>query len=338
MKILVTGGAGFIGSNFIHYWSKFHPNDQIVNLDKLTYAGNLENLKDSENNPNYRFIQGDIADYSLVDKLFTKEKFDIVVHFAAESHVDRSILEPSVFIRTNVLGTGVLLDNARRHDVKRFHHISTDEVFGAIEEGEKRKFNESTPYAPRSPYSASKAGADHLVRAYNTSFGLPVTITNCSNNYGPYLFPEKLISLAITNLLEDKKVPVYGQGKQSRDWLYVEDHCRAIEAVLEKGRVGETYCVGGMDEEITNLEVVEMICHLLDKDPKEVIEFVKDRPGHDFKYVVDWSKINKELGWKPSYDFKTWLAKTVNWYKNNEAWWKRVKDGSYKEYYKKQYS
>lgn len=337
MKILVTGGAGFIGSNFIHYWHKTHPKDQIVNLDKLTYAGNLENLKDLEKDPNYHFVHGDIADYDLVNKLFTKEKFDTVVHFAAETHVDRSIINASAFVRTNVLGTQVLLDNALKHGVKRFHHVSTDEVFGAIGEEEKRKFNENTPYAPRSPYSASKAGSDHLVRAYHETFGLPVTITNCSNNYGPYLFPEKLIALAVTNLLEGKKVPVYGQGKQCRDWLFVEDHCRAIEAVLEKGKVGETYCVGGMDEEVTNLEVVKAICELLGKNSEESIEFVKDRPGHDFKYVVDWSKIKKELGWEPLYDFKTWLEKTVEWYKDNEAWWKGVKDGSYKEYYKEQY-
>lgn len=336
-KILVTGGAGFIGSNFIRYWHKHHSYDEIYNLDKLTYAGNLENLRELDGDLRYHFVLGDITDPALVESLFEKEKFDTVVHFAAESHVDRSILESAVFVKTNVLGTHVLLEAALRNHVKRFHHVSTDEVFGAIEEDENRRFDEDTPYAPRSPYSASKAGSDHLVRAYYTSFGLPVTITNCSNNFGPYLFPEKLISLAVTNLLEGKKVPVYGSGLQSRDWLYVEDHCRAIEAVLEKGKVGETYCVGGMNEEVTNLEVIKMVCRLLDKDLESSIEFVKDRPGHDFKYQVDWSKINKELGWKPLYDFKTWLEKTVEWYREHREWWQNIKNGSYRDYYQKQY-
>lgn len=327
-KILVTGGAGFIGSNFIRYWHKNHPYDEIYNLDKLTYAGNLENLRELDGDSRYHFVLGDITDPVLVEGLFEKEKFDTIVHFAAESHVDRSILESSVFVKTNVLGTHTLLEAALSNGVKRFHHVSTDEIFGAIEEGEDRKFNENTPYAPRSPYSASKAGSDHLVRAYHATFGLPVTITNCSNNFGPYLFPEKLISLAVTNLLEGKKVPVYGTGQQSRDWLYVEDHCRAIEAVLEKGRVGETYCVGGMNEEITNLEVVRKICQILNRDFESSIEFVKDRPGHDFKYQVDWSKINRELGWKPLYDFETWLEKTVEWYKDHPQWWQNIKNGN----------
>lgn len=326
MKILVTGGAGFIGSNFVHYWNLNHPDDSIVVLDKLTYAGNLGSLKDLEGQKNYKFVKGDICDAPFVDNLFKEEKFDIVVHFAAESHVDRSIAEPAVFVKTNVLGTQVLLEAALDHNVKRFHHVSTDEVFGAIEESETRKFNEDTPYAPRSPYAASKAGSDHLVRAYNVTYGLPITITNCSNNYGPFHFPEKLIPLAITNLMEGKKIPVYGQGKQSRDWLYVEDHCRAIEMVLEKGKVGETYLVGGMDtDEWTNLQVATEICKIMGKNPEENIEFVADRKGHDFKYVVDWSKIKNELGWKPQHEFGEWLEKTVNWYKDNRVWWEPLK-------------
>ncbi|MDD2822487.1 MAG: dTDP-glucose 4,6-dehydratase [Candidatus Daviesbacteria bacterium] len=326
MKILVTGGAGFIGSNFVHYWNKSHPEDLIVVLDKLTYAGNLESLKDLEGQENFKFVKGDIVDAPFVDNLFREEKFDTVVHFAAESHVDRSILEPAIFIKTNVMGTQVLLDASLNNNVKRFHHVSTDEVFGAIGEMETRKFNEETAYSPRSPYAASKAGSDHLVRAYSVTYDLPITITNCSNNYGPYHFPEKLIPLAITNLMTDKKIPVYGQGKQSRDWLYVEDHCRAIEAVLLKGKIGETYCVGGMEsEEWTNLQVAQEICRIMGKDPEQSIEFVTDRKGHDFKYVVDWSKIKNELGWKPQHEFKEWLEKTVEWYKNNQAWWEPLK-------------
>ena len=303
MKKLITGGAGFIGSNFVHHWAEKHPSDEIVVLDKLTYAGNLENLSDLEDNKNITFIKGDIANAKLVDQLFAKERFDLVVHFAAETHVDRSLLSSSDFVKTNVLGTQVLLEAGLRHKIKHFHHVSTDEVFGAIGENEHWKFTENTPYHPRNPYSASKAAADHLVRSYNISLGLPVTITNCSNNYGPYLFPEKLISLAVTNLIEGKTVPIYGSGKQSRDWLYVEDHCRAIETVILKGKIGETYCVGGMNEEITNLEVIQKICKIMSKDFDSSIVFVKDRPGHDFKYIVDWTKIHKELGWKPKYEF-----------------------------------
>jgi dTDP-glucose 4,6-dehydratase len=337
MKLLVTGGAGFIGSNFVHFWHNNHPEDQIVVLDKLTYAGNLENLQSLKDQENFIFIKGDITDAPMVNQLFKEQKFDTVVHFAAESHVDRSIMEPAIFIKTNVLGTQVLLDAAQNFEVKRFHHVSTDEVFGAIEEGENRKFDEQTSYAPRSPYAASKASSDHLVRAYHVTYGLPVTITNCSNNYGPYHFPEKLIPLAITNLIEGKKIPVYGQGKQTRDWLYVEDHCRAIEAVLLKGKVGETYCVGGMDEEINNLEVAKKICQIMNKNPEEGIEFIKDRPGHDFKYAIDWSKIKNELGWKPKHAFDEWLKKTIDWYVENQEWWKNIKSGEYLNYYKKQY-
>lgn len=335
MKILVTGGAGFIGSNFILYWIKNHPEDEIVNLDKLTYAGNLENLKSLENNKNYKFIYGDICDAKIVDEAI--KGVNIVVHFAAESHVDRSILEPSPFITTNVVGTQILLNAALRNNVKKFHHISTDEVFGSLPLKSKEKFNENTKYDPRSPYSASKAGSDHLVNAYCHTFGLPVTITNCSNNFGPYQFPEKLIPLAITNLLEDKKIPLYGDGLYVRDWLYVEDHCRAIEAVLTKGKAGETYCVGGMTEEINHLTLTKKILKLLGKDESS-IEFVKDRPGHDRKYSVDWSKIKNELGWEPMHNFDEWLEKTVEWYKENRKWWENIKSGDYKDYYKKQYN
>lgn len=335
MKLLVTGGAGFIGANFVKYWLKNHPNDDIVNLDALTYAGNLENLKDCENNPRYTFIKGDITDGETVNKIM--EDIDIVVHFAAESHVDRSILEPSKFIRTNVLGTQVLLEAATYYHVQRFHHVSTDEVFGALDLHDKKKFSEETPYNPHSPYSASKAASDHLVRAYHTTYGLPITITNCSNNFGPYQFPEKYIPLAITNLLEGQKIPVYGDGLHVRDWLYVEDHCRAIELVLEKGKVGETYCIGGMTNDVSNIEVVRKILKILGKSD-DYIDYVKDRPGHDRRYAIDWSKIKKELGWQPKYDFDTWLEKTVQWYKDNKEWWKKIKSGEYKEYYKKQYS
>ena len=334
MKLLVTGGAGFIGSNFILYWIKNHPEDQIINFDKLTYAGNLNNLQSVEDNPHYTFMHGDICDPVTVDNAM--EGVDTVVHFAAESHVDRSIMDPSIFVKTNVLGTQVLLESALKHKVSRFHHISTDEVFGSLSLETDDKFSEATPYNPRSPYSASKAGSDHLVRAYHTTYGLPITITNCSNNFGPYHFPEKLIPLAITNLLQDKKVPVYGDGLYVRDWLYVEDHARAIDAVLERGVVGQTYLIGGMKKLYSNLEIVKMIIALLGKD-ESYIEFVKDRPGHDRKYDVDWSKIQNELGWEPLHDFESWLEKTVEWYKANEEWWKNVKSGAYQEYYQKQY-
>lgn len=334
MKLLVTGGAGFIGSNFIHYWLANHPEDQVVNFDKLTYAGNLENLRSVEENPRYTFIHGDITNPADVESAM--QGVDVVVHFAAESHVDRSILEPAAFVQTNVVGTQVLLDAALKNNVKRFHHISTDEVFGSIDLESDEKFRESTPYAPRSPYAASKAGSDHLVRAYYTTYELPITITNCSNNFGPYHFPEKLIPLAITNVLEGKKIPVYGDGLNIRDWLYVEDHCRAIDLVLQKGKIGETYLVGGMTSLIPNIEVARRILKLLGKD-ESYIEFVKDRPGHDRKYDVDWSKIKNELGWEPLHSFDEWLEKTVEWYKENTEWWKKVKTGEYQKYYQKQY-
>lgn len=334
MKLLVTGGAGFIGSNFIHYWLKEHPEDTIINFDKLTYAGNLENLRDIESHQNYSFVHGDICDADTV--LTAMKGVDTVVHFAAESHVDRSIADPSSFVRTNVLGTQVLLDAALKHSVKRFHHISTDEVFGTLDPAGHDKFTVDSPYAPRSPYAASKSGADHMVRASYITYGLPVTITNCSNNFGPYHFPEKLIPLAITNIMEGKKVPVYGDGMQIRDWLHVNDHCRAIDAVLQHGKIGETYLVGGMTELFPNIEIVKKILKLLDQD-ESYIEFVKDRPGHDKKYDVDWTKIKNELGWEPQYTFDEWLAKTVQWYKDNETWWKNIKSGEYQEYYKTQY-
>lgn len=334
MKLLVTGGAGFIGANFIHYWVQNHPNDIIINFDKLTYAGNLENLRGLESNENYSFVKGDICDRSAVDTVM--KQVDTVVHFAAESHNDRANMDPTVTVKTNVVGTQVLLEAAMGANIQRFHHISTDEVFGHIPLDANWKFNEDTNYNPRSIYPASKAGSDHLVRAYHIAFGLPITITNCSNNFGPYQFPEKLIPLTITNLLEGKKVPIYGDGLYTRDWLYVEDHCRAIEVVLMRGTVGETYLVGGMTELIPNIEVVKKLISILGKDESS-IEFVRDRPGHDRKYDVDWSKIKKELDWQPLHNFDEWLEKTAEWYKSHEDWWKKIKSGEYKEYYEKQY-
>jgi len=334
MNLLVTGGAGFIGSNFILYWMRTHPEDSVINFDKLTYAGNLENLKEIENLPNYVFIHGDICDTNAVIKALAG--VDTVVHFAAESHVDRSILESSPFIQTNIVGTHVLLEASLKAGVKRFHHVSTDEVFGSLDIHDSKKFTEATPYDPRSPYSASKASSDHLVRAYYHTYGLPMTITNCSNNYGPYQFPEKLIPLAITNSIEGKKVPVYGDGFNIRDWLYVEDHCRAIDLVLQKGKIGETYCIGGTDQDFNNLTIVKKILSFLGKD-ESFIEFVKDRPGHDRRYAINWDKIHKELGWKPLHDVDTWLMKTIEWYKNNQQWWRHIKSGEYQTYYKEQY-
>ncbi len=331
MTILITGGAGFIGSNFIYYWLKKHPGDKIINLDLLTYAGNLENLKEAEKNSCYTFVKGDIGDKKLVNNLM--KKVDLVVNFAAETHVDRSIINSGNFIRTNVWGTQVLLEAARRYNV-RFHHISTDEVFGHLKEKEA-PFNEKSPYAPRSPYSASKAAADHLVRAYFHTYGLPVTISNCSNNYGPFQFPEKLIPLFITNLLEGKKVPIYGDGKNIRDWIHVLDHNRGVELILQKGKIGETYCLGGNNEK-TNLEVTLMILDLMGQNPK-MIEYVKDRPGHDRRYAIDSSKAQKELGWRPRIDFKKGLEETVKWYRENKNWWQRIKNKEYQDYYKKQY-
>lgn len=326
--LLVTGGAGFIGSNFIRFWLQAHPNDSIINLDALTYAGNLKNLAGIEEGENYRFVQGSILDAGVVDELVANT--DTIVHFAAESHVDRSILGPEAFVETNVKGTFVLLEAVRRHEV-HFHHISTDEVFGALSLDTEEKFTESTPYQPSSPYSASKAGSDHLVRAYHETYGVAATITNCSNNFGPYQHPEKFISRMVTNLLDDQPVKIYGDGKYVRDWLHVEDHCRAIEAVLQKGKVGETYLVGGMSEDISNLEVAQLLLAYMEK-PADQIEFVKDRPGHDRRYAVDWQKIHNELGWQPQHSFTDWLHKTVDWYKDNEAWWRPLKDEAEKIY------
>lgn len=337
MKMLVTGGAGFIGSNFILYWLKNHADDKIVNLDKLTYAGNLENLKSVENNPNYVFAHQDICNAQAVNDLIKQHNIDTVVHFAAESHVDRSIIDPAPFVKTNVEGTYVLLEAALKNNVKRFHHISTDEVFGALKLDSNERFSEKTSYDPRSPYSASKASSDHLVRAYNVTYGLPVTISNCSNNFGPFQFPEKLIPLAITNLIENKKIPVYGDGLYVRDWLYVDDHCRAIDLILEKGKIGETYLIGGLTEDIPNIEVIRKILSLMGKN-EDAIEYVKDRPGHDRRYAMDWSKINRELGWSPKHGFDEYLKLTIDWFIDNKEWWKRIKTGEYLKYYEKQYA
>lgn len=329
-KILVTGGCGFIGSNFISYWLKKHPKDKIINLDKLTYAGHLSSTKEFKNNKNYKFVKGDICDSKIVEKVM--KGIDIVVHFAAESHVDRSILGPQVFIKTNIIGTQVLMDTALKYRVKRFHHVSTDEVFGALPLG-RGKFDEHTKYDPRSPYSASKAGSDHLVKAYYETFGLPITITNSSNNFGPFQDPEKFLPRMITNLINGGQIPIYGDGKYVRDWLFVEDHCRAIERVLQKGKVGETYLVGGLTKDVNNLEIAKKLLKIFSKD-KSTLKFVKDRPGHDRRYAVNWGKINKELGWKPKYDFNKWLDRTVNWYKENEWWWRPLKSGAEKLYAK----
>ncbi len=331
MKLLVTGGAGFIGANFIHHILKKYPNYTVINLDALTYAGNLENLAGVEKNSNYRFVKGDITDREMVGGLV--KGVDAVIHFAAESHVDRSILDPSSFIKTNVLGTQVLLDAARQYNT-RFHHVSTDEVFGALSATDPA-FSEKTPYDPRSPYSASKAASDHLVRAYFHTYGLPITISNCSNNYGPYQFPEKLIPLAITNILAGKKIPVYGDGLQIRDWIHVEDHNRGVDAILHQGKIGESYCLGG-NSELANIVLVRKLLEILDKDESS-IEYVKDRPGHDRRYAIDFTKAQTELGWSPEIDFATGLQETVEWYKNNEDWVKNCKSGEYQTYYTKQY-
>lgn len=320
MRILVTGGAGFIGSNFVRYWLQNHPEDQIVNLDVLTYAGHIESLKDLEGNPNYKFIQGDITDPQVVSAAM--EGVDTVVHYAAESHVDRSIVDPLRFVKTNVLGTAVLLNAALEKKVKRFHHISTDEVYGQLGPNDS-PFTENTPYSPRTPYSASKAGSDHLVRSYFETYGLPVTITNCANNYGPYHDPEKLIPRFITNLLEGQKVPLMGKGENIREWLHVEDHAEAVDFVLQKGKIGETYLIQG--EEKTNLEITQMLLKILGID-EGMIEFVEHRLGHDFRYAINGQKL-KELGWERRHSLETDLAKVVEWYKENEWWWKPLKEG-----------
>ncbi len=331
MKLLVTGGAGFIGSNFIRYVLANYPTYSIVNFDKLTYAGNLENLTDVQNDSRYSFIRGDVCDRESVFSAVNSA--DVVIHFAAESHVDRSILGPEEFIRTNVLGTYTILEAVKTYK-KRLHHISTDEVFGTL--GPKdQPFTERTPYQPRSPYSASKASADHLVRAYHETYGIAATISNCSNNYGPYMFPEKVIPLFITNLLEGKHVPVYGDGMQIRDWIFVDDHIRGIMKILEQGTIGETYCLGG-GYEITNIQLTKTLLSILGKD-ESCIDFVADRPGHDRRYAIDFSKATRELGWTPEVSFEEGIRRTVEWYVTHQEWVARCKSGAYKEYYEQQY-
>ncbi len=336
MTILVTGGAGFIGANFVHYQLKEHPEDRVVCLDALTYAGNLENLTEALQNPRFRFVKGDIADRETVNALFEEEKPDIVVNFAAESHVDRSITQPELFLRTNILGTQVLMDACRKVGVGRYHQVSTDEVYGDLPlDRPDLFFTEDTPIHTSSPYSASKASADLLVLAYYRTFHLPVSITRCSNNYGPYHFPEKLIPLMITRALNDQSLPVYGKGENIRDWLYVEDHCAAIDLVMRKGREGEVYNVGGHNER-TNLEVVKTVLRELGK-PESLITFVTDRPGHDRRYAIDPSKIHAELGWLPRTSFDDGIRQTVRWYLDNRTWWEHILAGEYQHYYQTMY-
>mgnify|MGYP001828950793 FL=1 len=345
-NILITGGAGFIGANFIRYWVDRHPGDRMVNLDALTYAGNPENLAAIDTLPVYRFVHGDINDRQCLDEVFAGEAIDTVVHFAAESHVDRSILGPDAFIRTNVHGTFTLLEAAKAAwgdfaGGQRFLHVSTDEVYGSLEAGAPA-FTETHAYAPNSPYSASKAASDHLVRAYHHTYGMPVLTTNCSNNYGPYQFPEKLIPLTILNALEGKPIPVYGDGRNIRDWLYVEDHCNGIETVLEGGRPGEVYNIGGINE-WQNIDIVHLICDRLDElQPgaapyREQVTFVTDRPGHDRRYAIDAGKMQRELGWSPRHDFASGIEQTIRWYLDNRDWCDRVRSGEYQNYYRKQY-
>ena len=334
-NILVTGGAGFIGSNFIYYELEKHPDRRIVCLDALTYAGNLETLERALKSKNFRFVKGDITDRKAVEALFEEESFDAVVNFAAESHVDRSIDEPEVFLKTNILGTQVLLDACRKRDI-RFHQVSTDEVYGDLPlDRPDLFFTEETPIHTSSPYSASKAAADLLVTAYFRTYGAKVTISRCSNNYGPYHFPEKLIPLIIANALEGKELPVYGEGKNVRDWLYVEDHCKAIDLILENGRLGEVYNIGGHNEK-TNLEVVKTVLKILGKS-EDLIRFVKDRPGHDMRYAIDPTKIRNELGWYPETTFEEGIKKTIQWYLENRSWWENIINGDYVKYYERMY-
>ena len=337
MKVLVTGGAGFIGGNFVHHMVNKYPDYQIVNLDLLTYAGNLETLKPVEDKPNYKFVKGDIADEAFIMDLFEKEKFDVVVNFAAESHVDRSIEDPGIFVQTNVMGTRVLLDASRKFGVKRYHQVSTDEVYGDLPlDRPDLFFTENTPIHTSSPYSASKASADLFVLAYHRTFGTPVTVSRCSNNYGPYHFPEKLIPLMIANALADKPLPVYGKGENVRDWLYVEDHCKAIDLIIHNGKVGEVYNVGGHNE-MKNIDIVKLICKELGK-PESLITYVTDRKGHDMRYAIDPTKIHNELGWLPETKFADGIKKTIQWYLDNQKWWKDIISGEYQDYYEKMYS
>ncbi|MDQ6472043.1 dTDP-glucose 4,6-dehydratase [Flavobacterium sp. LHD-80] len=346
-KILITGGAGFIGSHVVRRFVNKYSDYQIFNLDALTYAGNLENIRDIEDHPNYMFIKGDIVDESFINELFSIHKFDGILHLAAESHVDRSIEDPLAFVKTNVIGTMNLLNAAKNHwksnfDGKRFYHISTDEVYGSL--GTEGLFTETTSYDPNSPYSASKASSDHFVRAYGETYGLPYVLTNCSNNYGSYHFPEKLIPLFINNIINNKPLPVYGDGNYTRDWLFVEDHAIAIDLVFHEGKNHETYNIGGFNE-WKNIDLVKLLCKIMDSKlerangtSEKLITYVRDRPGHDLRYAIDASKINRELGWKPLVTFEEGLEKTINWYLTNEEWLKNVTSGAYKDYYKKQYS
>lgn len=344
-KILITGGAGFIGCHVVKLFVKKYADYKIYNLDALTYAGNLENLKDVEDAANYQFVKGDITNEQFINDLFSEHDFDAVIHLAAESHVDRSILDPLSFVKTNVLGTAVLLNAAKRNWIgkegKLFYHVSTDEVYGSL--GETGFFTEETPYDPRSPYSASKASSDHLVSAYHHTYDLPVVISNCSNNYGSYQFPEKLLPLMINNIVHSKPLPVYGKGDNVRDWLWVDDHARAIDVIFHKGKLGETYNIGGFNE-WKNLDIVHLLCEIMDNklgrekgESAKLITFVKDRAGHDKRYAIDATKLNKELGWEPSLQFKEGLEKTIDWYLSNSEWIANVTSGSYKQYYNEQY-
>ncbi len=345
-RLLVTGGAGFIGSNFVRYWLRQHPQDRVINLDLLTYAGNLENLTDIEALPAYRFVRGDINDRALVEQLLVEEDIDTIVNFAAESHVDRSILGPEAFITTNIHGTFSLLEAAKSvwkesSPAQRFLHVSTDEVYGSLGRDEPA-FDEAHAYAPNSPYSASKAASDHLVRAYHKTYGMPVVTTNCSNNYGPYQFPEKLIPLTILNALEGKPIPIYGDGRNIRDWLFVDDHCSGIEAVLERGKTGSVYNIGGLNEWY-NIDIVKLICDRLDElkpgahSYSDQVSYVKDRPGHDRRYAIDAGRMSTELGWSPQHDFSAGIEATIQWYLANLPWCDRVRSGTYQDYYEQQY-
>lgn len=336
MKVIVTGGAGFIGGNFIHYMCKKYPDYRIICLDNLTYAGNMETLELVMGKDNFKFVKGDIADREFIFNLFEEEKPDVIVNFAAESHVDRSISDPGIFLQTNVIGTGVLLDACRTYGIQRYHQVSTDEVYGDLPlDRTDLFFTEDTPIHTSSPYSASKASADLLVQAYYRTFKVPVTISRCSNNYGPYHFPEKLIPLMIANALNDKTLPVYGKGENVRDWLYVEDHCIAIDLIIQKGRVGEVYNIGGHNER-TNLEVVKTILQELNKS-EDLIQFITDRPGHDMRYAIDPTKIKNELGWEPTTQFNDGIKKTIQWYLENKSWWENIISGEYQNYYEKMY-